>query len=381
MEFNNTYIKVMILLKKFIEGNNLKPNKVIEKLMSEFQKSLDEIEFIIRYDQAKNNVNKMLLIYNNDFLITFDEILKSEDKHYKYFDTYASNLITSLAKKHLKPGVTIYDPLCGSAKLLTDLALNMSDIKVYGSDISAESLILAKIRLYIAGLNEHNYNIISKDILRDLEGDKKQFDLVISEQPIDLMPVLEDELFQTSFYNSFINESPRTLTDFSFLLKGLESTKDDGIYITSVMPALLFKDSYTIMRKSLIESGYLKGIIATPAGAHDNFGISIYILIFEKNHLNKDLFIVDFSNQKDLKKTSEEIALIYNNKQISTGISKYITIEEIKDNNYNLNLSRYLFADRKEPKVSLNTLLDKNNKIKSEYQILNSKMNELLSKL
>lgn len=285
-----------------------------------------------------------------------------------------SLLMSEIVAEHLKDRaeIKIYDPTSGSGSLLINIG--KSAAKHIGDE--------KKIKYYAQELKENTYNLtrmnlVMRDILPDnivtrngdtLEEDWPYFDesdpsgtydplyvdAVVSNPPYsqNWNPVDKEHDARYSRYGV----APKSKADYAFLLHDLFHVKPDGI-MTIVLPhGVLFRGGEEgEIRKNLIESNNIDAIIGLPANIFFGTGIPTIIMVLKQTRSNTDVLIIDASkgfekagkNNKlrasDIKKIADTVAARKNIEKFSRVVSR----DEIRQNEYNLNIPRYVDSSEK----------------------------------
>lgn len=266
--------------------------------------------------------------------------------------------------------VTVYDPTCGIGNSLISIAENtITDLHFFGQDINIEMASLAKMNLLIH--NIHSFEILKGDVLNSPEffdetNQIKQFDYVVSNPPFNVKSWNQNSDFDYfNRWNSITGIPPNNNGDFAFILHVLASLKQGGRAVVIIPHGLLFRGGNEgKIRRYLIENGYIKSIIGLPSKLHFGTGIPTCLMVLEKNknHSSQGVFVMDASSEfvKDKfvnKITQAGIDKIIETWRTKTQISEFsrlVSIQEIVDNDYNLNIPRYL-ANIDEVKIPENS--------------------------
>lgn len=213
---------------------------------------------------------------------------------------------------------------------------NANSMKFTGIDISREASLIARIRLEILNAN---YNIINKDIFK--ENISEKFDKVFSNYPF--MPKLPiDAMFNAKKIE--VELQSKNSGDWFFILNMLSLLTSQGTGIAIVSNGCLFKMTDIEIRKYLIDNRYIETIISLPEKLFAYSNIASTLIVFNKQP-RKQIKFIDASklykatrrvNTIDIDKVLDEYK---SNKE--SEYSKFIDIKSIKDNDYNLTLSRY----------------------------------------
>lgn len=271
---------------------------------------------------------------------------------------------------------TVYDPACGSGSLL----LKVSDeapngLTIYGQEMDFATTALAKMNMILhgaTGADIYKGNTLSSPHF--VEGSQlKTFDFIVANPP-----------FSNKNWTSGLNPDsdefdrftwgipPEKNGDYAFLLHIIKSLKSTGVGAVILPHGVLFRgNAEAHIRQNLIKQGYIKGIIGLPANLFYGTGIPACVIVIDKNTAQSrakgdaGLFMVDASRgyMKDGNKNrlrSQDIHKIVDvfNSQINlTGYSRMIELDEIIDNDYNLNIPRYIDASIDEDQHDLTSHL------------------------
>ena len=282
-----------------------------------------------------------------------------------------SLVMSEIVANHLKDRgkIEIYDPTSGSGSLLINIGQCISKylsdknkIKYYAQELKENTYSLTRMNLVMRGINPENIVARNGDTLADDwpyfdEGDKEHtyealfVDAVVSNPPYSQRwEPKEDPRF------SNYGIAPKTKADYAFLLHDLYHLRPDGI-MTIVLPhGVLFRGGEEgNIRKSLIENDNIDAIIGLPANIFFGTGIPTIIMVLKKKRDNNDILIIDASkgfekvgkNNKlrasDIKKIVDTVIYRKNISKFSRVVSK----EEIRKNDYNLNIPRYVDSSEK----------------------------------
>ena len=283
-----------------------------------------------------------------------------------------SLLMSQIVADHLRTRseIKIYDPTSGSGSLLINIGRSvarfMSDtdkIKYYAQELKENTYNLTRMNLVMRGIKPDNIVTRNGDTLEDdwpyfddndPEGTYEPLyvDAVVSNPPYSQHWDPENKEHDARFSNFGV--APKSKADYAFLLHDLYHLKPDGI-MTIVLPhGVLFRgDAEGQIRKQLLELNHIDAIIGLPANIFFGTGIPTIIMVLKKNRPNTDVMIVDASsgfekigksNQlraSDIKRITDTVI----GRITTPGYSRAVTLEEIRGNEYNLNIPRYIEKD------------------------------------
>ena len=306
-----------------------------------------------------------------------------------------SEVSTLLAKLvGAKDGDRIYDPTCGSGSLLIKAAkeVGTQNFRLYGQERNGQTQALAKMNMF---LHEINDAVIEwGDTLRNplhLENERlMKFDKIVSNPPFSLDKWGAEELKDDTYGRFEMGLPPKSKGDYAFISHILASLNESGTAGIILPLGVLFRMAGEgKIRKQIIDNNWLDAVIGLPENLFFGAGVAACILIFKKNRVDNKIVFIDSSNYFEKGKNqnilrSEDIEKIVRAYEDKTEIKKYChiaTIDEIKENDYNLNIPRYIDTFEEIEKIDLKLI---NKRIKDlEYELIQAKneLNKILSEL
>lgn len=257
---------------------------------------------------------------------------------------------------------TIYDPTCGSGSLLLRAkAETPTDATLYGQEKDNVTVGLAKMNMILH--NDPYATIKQGDTLNDPQykddsGNLQTFDFVVANPPFSTKSWLKGAKEEDQYHRwgSSIGIPPEKNGDYAFLLHIVRSTKQTGCGACILPHGVLFRgNAEAQIRKYLVaEKRYIKGIIGLPANLFFGTGIPACIIIVEKSEApsRKGVFMIDAKSgfMKDGAKNrlrEQDIRRIVDVWQAQRDVphfARFVPMEEIERNDYNLNIPRYISA-------------------------------------
>ncbi len=288
-----------------------------------------------------------------------------------------SLVMSEIVANHLKDrdSIQIYDPTSGSGSLLINIGQSVSKylkdknkIKYFAQELKENTYSLTRMNLVMRGIKPENIVARCGDTLADdwpyfEEGKFSEtyealyVDAVVSNPPYSQKwEPHEDARFAD------YGLAPKSKADYAFLLHDLYHLKQDGI-MTIVLPhGVLFRGGEEErIRRNLIENDNIDAVIGLPANIFFGTGIPTIIMVLRKNRTNNDVLIVDASKGfekigKNNKLRSSDIKRIVDTVVKRETIDKYsklVSKDEIRNNNYNLNIPRYVDSSEKAESFDL----------------------------
>ena len=315
-----------------------------------------------------------------------------------YTPPEVSDLIAELLDP--RPGDSICDPACGSASLLMKCGGKVrknhdsKNYALYGQEAIGSTWSLAKMNMFLHG--EDNHKIEWGDTLRnpkllDKNGDLMLFDIVTANPPFSLDKWGHDEADNDKFSRFRRGVPPKTKGDYAFILHMIETLKPGSGRMGVVVPhGVLFRGSSEgKIRQQLIEENLLDAVIGLPEKLFYGTGIPAAILIFSKHKEDDSVIFIDASrdfkagkNQNLL--TEENIARIVATYHAGNDVDKYAyvaSLEEIKENDYNLNIPRYVDTFEEEEEIDLMAVRAEREQLKAQLTELETEMAKYLEEL
>ena len=316
----------------------------------------------------------------------------------------------------------IYDPTCGSASLLLRAAkqADIQKVAIYGQEINGSAYAMARMNLFIH--NVHGADIRWGDSLAnplhlDADGNLKQFNVIVANMPFSLDKWTEgfnpggeedgsaknkDKKFKMEAgldkYHRFdMGVPPATKGDWAFLLHMLASLDNYGRMAAVVPHGVLFRGaSEGRIRQAVIDKNLLDAVIGLPANLFYGTSIPACILVFKKNRTTDNVIFIDASrkdaegnlryekgkNQNLLsEKHISDILTAYQNR---TDMEKFVhvaSLEEIKGNDYNLNIPRYVDTFEEEELIDIDEVQANIKRIKGELAEVEAQMDQYLKEI
>lgn len=277
--------------------------------------------------------------------------------------------MSEIVAEHLKDRerIAIYDPTSGSGSLLINIGqsvskyMNRDCIQYYAQELKESTYNLTRMNLIMRGINPSNLFTRNADTLEDdwpIDLDSYppvlRVDAVVSNPPYSQQWTPDGKESDPRY--SEYGLAPKSKADYAFLLHDLYHIKPDGI-MTIVLPhGVLFRGGEEEkIRTNLIEKNHIDAIIGLPANIFFGTGIPTIIMVLKQKRENKDVLIIDASkgfvkegkNNKLQASDIKRIVDAYFERKTIEKFSKVVSREEIRANDYNLNIPRYVDSSEK----------------------------------
>lgn len=323
-----------------------------------------------------------------------------------------SELVASLVKPQKND--RIYDPTCGSGGLLLKAYKKVPSGKVaiYGQELNAQTWALCTMNMFLHSVDDAR--IWQGDTLsnpQNIENDNlMKFQVVVANPPFSLdkwdsgflsnAPVDEKGRKQEKMTASLDQWKrfgwgvpPASKGDYAFVLHMLSSLDAENGRMAIVLPhGVLFRGaSEGKIRQQLVELNLLDAVIGLPANLFYGTGIPACILVFKKNRSRRDVLFIDASGEGNFEKgknqnilRSSDIARIVTTYEARENMDKYsylASFEEIKENDFNLNIPRYVDTFEEEELVDIAEVKKNIADIEAELATVQAQMQKYLEEL
>lgn len=290
-----------------------------------------------------------------------------------------AKLVTT-GKSRLK---SAYDPTCGSGSLLLRVAKEAEVAEFFGQELNRTTYNLARMNMILHDVHYRNFNIRQEDTLEHPQHREDRFEAIVANPPFsahwrgDANPLFEtDERFAR-----YGRLAPKTKADFAFLQHMFFQLSDNGI-MASVFPhGVLFRGAAegTIRQYLIQEMNAIDAVIGLPANIFYGTSIPTCILVLKKCREQDDnIVFIDASgddhfikvgNQNELREEDVELIVnTYRNRQTIEKYSYVATLQEIAENDYNLNIPRYVDTFEEEEPVNLDQVAEDLRTLDSELK-------------
>ncbi|WP_337073442.1 type I restriction-modification system subunit M [Aeromonas veronii] len=316
-----------------------------------------------------------------------------------YTPPEVSDLMAELLDPQL--GDTICDPACGSGSLLMKCGRKVAQknhgqkrYALYGQEAIGSTWSLAKMNMFLHGEDNHKIewgDTIRNPKLLDKNGDLMHFDIVTANPPFSLDKWGHDEAGIDKYGRFKRGIPPKTKGDYAFILHMIETLKPKSGRMGVVVPhGVLFRGSSEgKIRQQLIDENLLNAVIGLPEKLFFGTGIPAAILIFKKEKVDDNVLFIDASREFKAGKNQnvlspENIAKIVATYRNGGNVDKYAylaSLKEIKENDYNLNIPRYVDTFEEEEEIDLLAVRAEREQLKAQLAELETEMTKYLEEL
>ena len=296
----------------------------------------------------------------------------------------------------------VLDFACGSGSLLLNVRNQMGESgigKIYGQEKNITTYNLCRMNMLLHGVKDsvfeiHHGDSLANDweILQDENpANKIDFDAVVANPPFSLRWDPTEDTANDFRFNRY-GVAPRSAADFAFLLHGFHFLGEDGTMAIILPHGVLFRGGKELaIRKKLLEDDYIDAVIGLPGNLFYSTGIPVCILVLKKCRKNDKILFINASSDEHYEKGKRQnylrdddvnkIVETYQFRKEESRYSRQVSLQEIKENDYNLNITRYVSLAQEEKSIDLQEVHDKLVEIEKEIVKARDKHNEFLKEL
>ncbi|MDE6303619.1 MAG: type I restriction-modification system subunit M, partial [Paramuribaculum sp.] len=262
----------------------------------------------------------------------------------------------------------VYDPTCGSGSLLIRAANIGNAVEIFGQEKNPTTYNLARMNMLLHGIKFSNFKIENGDTLEaDAFGDK-QFDAVVANPPFSAEWSAAEKFNNDDRFSKAGRLAPRKTADYAFILHMIYHLNDGGTMACVAPHGVLFRGNAegTIRRFLIEKKNYIDAVIGLPANIFYGTSIPTCILVMKKCRKEDDnILFIDASKEFEKVKTQNKLREEHIRKIVETyrdrkEIEKYshcATLQEIADNDYNLNIPRYVDTFEEEEPIDIKAVM------------------------
>lgn len=291
--------------------------------------------------------------------------------------------IVTTGKSKIK---SVYDPTCGSGSLLLRVAKEADVSEFYGQELGRTTYNLARMNMILHDVHFREFNIMQEDTLENPQHLDKRFEAVVANPPFSAHWKSDaNPLFNTDErFSQYGRLAPKTKADYAFLTHMLYQLADNGI-MASVFPhGVLFRGAAEghIREYIIKEMNALDAVIGLPSNIFYGTTIPTCIMVLKKcREVDDNIVFIDASgddhfvkegNQNVLRDEDiERIVNTYRNRETIDKYSYVATLAEIAENDYNLNISRYVDTFEEDEPVNIDAVSSELKQIETDLQSTN----------
>jgi type I restriction enzyme M protein len=297
--------------------------------------------------------------------------------------------IVTLNRKHLK---NVYDPTCGSGSLLLRVSKEANISEYYGQELNQSTYNLARMNMILHDVRFEDFNIQQGDSIENPLHFGMKFDAIVANPPFSAKWSSDKKFLDDERFSAYGKLAPKSKADFAFVQHMIYHLDDNGTMAIVLPHGVLFRGAAEgVIRKYLVkEKNYLDAVIGLPANIFYGTSIPTVILVFKKcREDDADVFFIDASkyfekvkNQNRLR--DEDVSRIIDTYKERKDFEKFAhsaTIAEIEENDYNLNIPRYVDTFEEEEPIDLDAVVKELEIIEKEIKTADDKIKKYCDEL
>ena len=301
--------------------------------------------------------------------------------------------IVTLDKTDLR---NVYDPTCGSGSLLLRVAREANVREFFGQEKVSTTYNLARMNMILHGVSYRNFDIKNDDTLENPQHRDKLFEAVVANPPYSANWSADSKFLDDDRFSPYGKLAPKSKADFAFVQHMLASLADNGTMAVVLPHGVLFRGAAEgTIRKYMIEKqNVLDAVIGLPANIFFGTSIPTVILVFKKNRdknekIKDNILFIDASNDFEKGKNQNilrdsdvhKIIATYKERQTIDKYSYKATMKEIIENDYNLNIPRYVDTFEEEEEIDIKAVQANIRAIDAEMESLYKQIQDSMKDL
>ena len=351
-----------------------------------------------RSEEDKNKLISKVMIYLSeiDFQLENSEIDILGDAYEYLISQFASGAgkkagefytpqqVSSILARIVTSGKeklrSVYDPTCGSGSLLLRVAKEVKDVgSFYGQELNRTTFNLARMNMILHDVHYEKFDLRQADTLEDPQHEGQLFEAIVANPPFSASWSSDVGLLTDPRYSIYGRLAPKTKADYAFVTHMIHHLDDNGTMAVVVPHGVLFRGAAEGHIREFIvkERNWLDAVIGLPANIFFGTGISTSIMVFKKNRTSDSVLFIDASkgfekvgNQNILREEHiDHIVEVYRERKVEDKFSYEASFKELEENEFNLNIPRYVDTFEEEEPVDLET-------VSNELESLEGQMSE-----
>jgi len=369
-EFDHLFEDIDLKSAKLGKSENAK-NELIVKVLSH----LDKIDFRLEDTQAD--------VLGDAYEYLIGQFASGAGKKAGEFYTpqQVSKVLAKIVTTGKKKLKSIYDPTCGSGSLLLRVAKEVKEVsKFYGQESNPTTYNLCRMNMIMHDVHYRKFDIKNEDTLEHPQHIDLRFDAIVANPPFSAKWSASPLFMSDDRFSPYGKLAPKTKADFAFVQHMVYQLHDKGTMAVVLPHGVLFRGAAEgHIRKFLIEErNCLDAVIGLPANVFYGAGIPTCILVIKKKRTDSDniLFIDASSNFEKVKTQNvlreediDKIISTYRGRKAEDKYSYVAELDEVLENDYNLNIPRYVDTFEEEEAVDLQS-------VSNELKALNKDMQQ-----
>lgn len=263
----------------------------------------------------------------------------------------------------------------------------------FGQEINMTNFNLARMNMFLHNVNYNNFSIRRGDtLINPLHGDEKPFDAIVSNPPYSIKWVGDNDptLINDERFAPAGKLAPKSYADYAFIMHSLSYLSSKGRAAIVCFPGIFYrKGAEKTIRQYLIDNNFIDCVIQLPENLFFGTSIATCVLVMAKNKTENKILFIDAS--KEFKKETnnnileekniEAIVEEFKNREEKEYFSRYVDIDEIVENDYNLSVSTYVEKEDTREKIDIKVLNKEIDETVKKIDELRASINEIVREL
>ena len=297
--------------------------------------------------------------------------------------------IVTMGKRRIK---SVYDPSCGSGFLLLRISKEAEVSDFYGQELNQSTYNLARMNMILHDVKYEDFDIQQGDSLENPRHLDMRFEAVVANPPFSAKWSADKRFMDDGRFSAYGKLAPKSKADYAFVQHMIYQLEENGTMAVVLPHGVLFRGAAeATIRKYLIEEkNYLDAVIGLPSNVFYGTGIPAAVLVFKKcREDDKEVYFIDASkyfekikNQNRLR--DEDVDRIINAYATREEIEKFAhaaTLDEIRENDYNLNIPRYVDTFEEEEPIDLGALVKELERIEENMKAIDTEIEKYCGEL
>lgn len=341
-------------------------------------------------------------VIGNTYIYLIERFASDAGK--KAGEFYTPHAVSTLLAKLAKPkdGDKICDPACGSGGLLVQAAREVGgrNFALFGMEVNGSTWALARMNMFLHGFDSSRIewcNTLTNPELKE-KNRLMKFNVVVANPPFSLDQWGAEDAAGDSFNRFWRGIPPKSKGDYAFISHMIEvALVKEGRVAVVVPHGVLFRGGAEgKIRQKLIEENLLDAVVGLPEKLFPTTGIPVAILVFDrsrekggKNENQKDILFIDASSEYEADKNQNTMSAVhikkimnaFENREAISKFSHLASFEELQENDFNLNISRYVDTFEEEEQIDVMALQSEIEVLEKELAQVRSKMSSILQEI
>ena len=309
-----------------------------------------------------------------------------------YTPQQVSRILAKLVTINKSKLQNVYDPTCGSGSLLLRVGKETKVSSYYGQEFNSTTYNLARMNMLLHGVSFKHFDIKNADTLENPKHKDMKFDAIVANPPYSAQWSADNKFIEDERFSAYGKLAPKSKADFAFIQHMIFQLSDNGTMAVVLPHGVLFRGASegTIREYLIKEKNYLDAVIGLPANIFYGTSIPTCILVFKKCRENEDnILFIDASKEFEAGKNQnrlrdedvDKIIETYKNREEIEKYSHVASLQEIEDNEYNLNIPRYVDTFEEEEEIDIKQVQQELKEIDKQIEEVDKELNVYLKEL